>query len=392
MHICYLSSYFPTPCGIASYTHYLGQAICSLNNQNKVTVLAEQSFKRAKDASFSVEGGFNRDEDYSEDIIKGINKIAPDIVHIQHEYGIFGYDNRFTNLLNELRNRDIPSVVTMHTVHSKLSFFTGCTKSNMRRMLKKVDIENYQYTIGNLSDLIIVHQENSIKNILVRQGVSSNNVLTLPHGTKISTTSNAEKAKTMLGMAADTLLISGFGYFEPSKNFHLLIEAFKNLKKHISGVKLWLGGYIRYPSTEVLRYKSRCLKIIKNYHLEQDVIFNDAPLLEDKLECLIAASDVTCFVYNEDTHTSSAALHLAMGQGKALIASRISKFNELSEVSDEILINPNSVRELTALLKRLLLDKHFSNYIQNKVKLYAEKTAWHTVALQHEQTYRQLIA
>jgi glycosyltransferase involved in cell wall biosynthesis len=392
MHICYLSSYFPKSCGIASYTHYLGQAVCSVNNQNKVTVLAEQSFKSAMHSSFSVEGGFNRDEDYSKDIIGSINKIAPDIVHIQHEYGIFGYDNRFTNLLKELRNLDIPAVVTMHTVHSKLSFFTGCTKPQTRRLLKKVDIENYQYTIGNLSDLIIVHQENSIKNILVRQGVSSNNVLTLPHGTKISTTKNAEEAKAMFGIGAGTLLISSFGYFEPSKNFHLLIEAFKKLKKHVAGVKLWLGGYIRYQSAEALRYKSRCLNIIKNYQLEQDVIFSNEPLPEDKLECLIAASDVTCFVYNEDTHSSSGALHLAMGQGKALIASRISKFNELSEVSDEILINPTSVRELTALLKRLLLDKQFTNYIQNKVKLYAEKTAWDAVAQQHEQTYRHLIA
>ena len=164
------------------------------------------------------------------------------------------------------------------------------------------------------------------------------------------------------------------------------------MKKHVVGAKLWIGGYIRYSSAEALRYRSRCMKIIKNYNLEQDVIFNNEPLPENKLECLIAASDVTCFVYNEDTHSSSGALHLALGQGKALIASRISKFNELSEVSDEIMINPNSVRELTALLKRLLFDKQFTNYIQNKVRLYAEKTAWDAVAMQHEETYRHLIA
>ncbi len=391
MHVCFLSSYYPQLCGIATYTHYLSEAICSLDADCKVTILAEEPLEAHAHSALCVIGSFDRDGDYAKNIISKLKKLAPDVLHIQHEYGIFGYDQRFINLLAELRELQIPTVITLHTVHSRLSFFTGCTRPHLRRMLKKVDIENYQRKIGELADLVIVHQENTIRNILVRQGIPSRNLLTVPHGTMLREKLSVENAKKMLGIDTNTFLVTAFGYFEPSKNFHVLIEAFNRLRKKIPFVKLWLGGHIRYPAPETLRYKHRCLKMIESNGLTEDVIFANEALSENELTSLIAATDVACFVYNEDTHSSSGALHLAMGQGKAVIASRISKFQELSEVSDEILVNPHAVSELTALLKRLVLDDVFSSYVKERIRAYANKTAWPVVAREHVKSYQQLL-
>ena len=62
-----------------------------------------------------------------------------------------------------------------------------------------------------------------------------------------------------------------------------------------------------------------------------------------------------------------------MGLGKPVIASRIAKFQELGEVSDEILVNPRSIGELSGT-HWLLLDEPFQQYIKERVHLGAENS------------------
>jgi hypothetical protein len=113
---------------------------------------------------------------------------------------------------------------------------------------------------------------------------------------------------------------------------------------------------------------------------------------EEQVTTVLAAADIACFVYDEDTHSSSGALHLAMGLGKPVVASRIPKFQELAEVSDEVLVNPRSTGELHRLLTRLLLDEPFRLYIKQRVRSYAQRTAWSSVARQHATIYDRLLS
>src|ERR1700710_131300 len=99
MHICFLSTYFPQPCGIASYTHYLSEALCASDTAISVTVLAEQGSQNEPHSMFRVCPAFNRDSMYPNQLIEQVKQVSPDILHIQHEYGIFGYDRRFIDLL-----------------------------------------------------------------------------------------------------------------------------------------------------------------------------------------------------------------------------------------------------------------------------------------------------
>ena len=200
------------------------------------------------------------------------------------------------------------------------------------------------------------------------------------------------KAKAMLGVTPDTRLIVAFGYFDPSKNLLLLLKAFRRLKTRVPNIKLWLGGYIKFPTSKTLSYRDRCLRYIRAYGLENDLIFPKTFLPEENVANLLGAADIACFVYNEDTRSSSGALHLAMGLSKVVIASRIPKFQELAEVSDEVLVNPLSVGELSRLLSRLLLDDQFQIEIKQKVESYARRTAWPSVAQQHWLLYAHLLS
>jgi glycosyltransferase involved in cell wall biosynthesis len=390
MHICIISSYFPQPCGIASYTHYLTRALKALDDSLKLTLITEKSNQEMYLAPFDIFPVFNREEDYSSQLTLLIKKLNPDVVHIQHEYGIFGYDNRFLKLLEQLRSLGIASIVTFHTVHTKLSFFTGCSHPQTRNLLKKIDIEKYQRRVGELANMIFVHQEKSIRQILLRQGIPTKKIITIPHGTLIAKTADKYSAKSALGVKTDDPLILAFGYLEPSKNLLLLIKAFRRVKMRLPDAKLFLCGYIRFSTSKSVSYKARCLKLIDDYKLNNDVIFTDDAIPEDKVSEVLGAADIITFAYNEDTRSSSGALHVALGLGKPVVASRIPKFEELSGVSDELLVNPQSVRELSALLIRLIRDQDFNKYVCNRVKLYAKQTAWPSVAKKHNLIYYKL--
>lgn len=390
MQVCFMSTYFPQPCGIASYTHYLAEALCSSDPAFQATLLTQEPLKERPNPPFQLSGAFTREGDYPAQVMAQVRTLAPDILHIQHEYGIFGFDDRFLRLLLQLRDLRVRTVLTLHTVHTRLSFHVGCAGPQMRRLLRTVDIEKYQNRIGELVDLVIVHQESSIRKVLLRQGLSPRRVVTVPHGTRVLEAIDARKAKAALGLETDTPLVLAFGYFEPSKNLLLLIEAFRRLKARVPDAILWLGGYVRFPTRQTLAYRARCLRLLEAHGLKDSVVFADVMIPEEQVPSVLAAADVACFVYDEDTHSSSGALHLAMGLGKPVIASRISNFQELAEVSDEVLVNPRSSGELCRLLTRLLLDQPFQLHVKKRVQSYAQRTAWPSVARQHMAIYHRL--
>jgi 1,2-diacylglycerol 3-alpha-glucosyltransferase len=392
MRLCFVSSHFPQPCGIASYTHYLGEALCLLDPSFQGTIIAEEPAQPSQNGPLCLTGTFQYDDNYPEHVFEQIKAATPDIVHFQHEYGLFGYDRRFLNLLSRLHDEGIPTIVTLHTVHTKLSFNVGCMRPYLRHLLKDVDIEAHQREIGELANLVIVHQENSMRQVLLRQGISPEKVVVIPHGTLILDSADTRAAKRTLSFEAEEPLVLAFGYLERSKNLLLLIEAFRRLKTKVPRAKLWLGGYVRYDSIESLQYRDRCQNLIEESGFEDDIVFARTMIPEAQMPTVLAAADVASFVYNEDTHCSSGAVHLAMGLGKPIVASRIPKFGELSEVSDEILVNPNSVRELHRLLRRILVDESFKQYIQQRVRLYAQRTSWSYVAERHKKVYDGLVA
>jgi len=59
------------------------------------------------------------------DVFKAIKDVDPDAVHVQHEYGLYDIDDKFsTDLLDllVLLNLDrIPTAITYHSVYSTLS-------------------------------------------------------------------------------------------------------------------------------------------------------------------------------------------------------------------------------------------------------------------------------
>lgn len=391
MHIVYISSYLPQPCGIATYTYYLTEAIHRTSPATKISVLAGGEARPQTGSATDVRTVFRFDSEYVDAVLSAVDELSPDVVHIQHEYGIFGLDERFPHLLMGLRRLQCSTVVTLHTVHTNHSIDLGCGSWRGRAPIADLDIESYQKQISDLADLVVVHQDEPIRQVLVRQGLTSSRLVTLPHGTLIENTPARTVARCSLGIAEDVPLLVSFGYLESSKNLPILIDAIGLL--HEKGIKAHarLGAYIRNETFAGHSLRRNCEEMVSGRGLAKYVLFLDRPIDEESIPTFFAAADVACFVYDEDTRCASGALHRAMGCGATIIASRIPKFHELTQVADEILVNPRSPSEIARVLERLILDLEFRDAIQSSVLDYAQTTAWPRIASKHLENYQKLI-
>jgi glycosyltransferase involved in cell wall biosynthesis len=330
---------------------------------------------------------FDRDADYVHGIVDAVAKAGADVVHIQHEYGIFGFDDRFLDLLGALRRRDYPTIVTLHTVHTALSIDLGCARRTAHHPPPNFDVEGYQSRICDLADLVIVHQDRTIRQVLLRQGASPDRIVVIPHGTLVPVASPRDRVRRSLGVEANQPLIVALGYFEPAKNSLLLLEALVSLHQRYPHMKAILGGHIRYPVPETLDYRDLCEHYANRHNMADYLTIVSRELTEQEMTDLFGAADAACFVYREDTRSASGALHRALGCGVSIVASRIPKFEELGDVADELLVSPESARELVRVLTRLIEDGDFRDGMARRLAALAERTAWPLVSRQHLTLY-----
>jgi glycosyltransferase involved in cell wall biosynthesis len=375
-HLCLISTFPPDVCGIATYTEYLVDALRVHDPMLRVSVLS----------------AFERDGDYVGDLLERVRESSSDVVHIQHEFGIFGMDDRFPRLIDGIRRIGTPVVVTLHTVHTKLSIDLGCAWRTPRRPLADFDVEAYLRTIGEAASHVIVHQAEPIRDVLVRIGLNPNLITVIPHGTVLEEPRDSMLARDLLGVPRDAALMVGFGFFEESKNHYRLIEAVSELIRDQPAVHLWLGGFVRSPNPKTLRYLDDCRELVRRLGMDRSVTWGNEHLSEERLRTVLAAADVACFVYAEDTRASSGALHRAIGTGKAIVASRIAKFDEVRSISDELLVDPASPSEIARVLRRLIADGAFRASIQRRVIEFARSTSWHGVSARHLRLYEAVRA
>ncbi|MCK5250994.1 MAG: glycosyl transferase family 1, partial [Spirochaetaceae bacterium] len=114
MRIAMISTYPPIECGIATYAENLCGALKKGNNE----ILVISQHGAAGDRVYPVYNA--TDDNIAAEIFTILAKLTPDLVHIQHEFGLYGVQHgiQINELILRLRMVDLPMVVTLHTVRS----------------------------------------------------------------------------------------------------------------------------------------------------------------------------------------------------------------------------------------------------------------------------------
>ncbi|GAH79264.1 unnamed protein product, partial [marine sediment metagenome] len=162
---------------------------------------------------------FNSDDpDLPHKAFNTMMKFTPDLVHIQHEYGLFGEQGgmNIIPLSYKFKLSQIPTVITLHTVPKKCNYED--------KIIEKALVE--------ITDATIVHEHYQRELIIGRVGYQDK-VWVIPHG--VRQIKPASNAKEKLGLM-DKKVVLLAGYFRRSKNFERVVRVFPKVIKAVDDV------------------------------------------------------------------------------------------------------------------------------------------------------------
>ncbi len=396
VRICMVSTLPPEGGGVSTYTKSLLESfdlpnakITVISRKSKsVSVMKTENFPTKKITVFPCwTPGFL----YPFKIFKAFCRYRPKLIHIQHEYFIFGGTlsaSLFPFLLLFTRLLDSKIVVTLHGIvnPSEVKDPELGVNSNGKigGLFSHIGLLLVTRLITDNSDKITV-MNNAHKNVLIQQyRCSSKKIVLIPHGVPQSQPIDQEQAKKMLGLNCNKVVLY-FGYITKYKGIDILIKAFKKIEG--SNVVLLIGG-APHPR---LKNDPEYLKFWNsvNKEMSEDRRIRFVGFIPDKiLSTYISAADVVVFPYIASFSTGG-PMNITLGYHRPIIASRVSSFSDILPAA--AVFKTGSVFDLYFVLNKALNDADFNRELSECTRDIAEDRSWKKVAQTTADLYFNLL-
>ncbi len=350
-------------CGIATYSNYLIEELRKLGNL--VQIVSETDAKGK--GVYPVYS--KQDTDLTEKIFEVMVKVNPDIIHIQHEYGLFGLHHgvNVIPLIYKFRLSKIPVVTTLHTVYDYFSY------------QQKLVIE----AIIRASDAIIVHEDYQKESIYKNIGFFDN-IFVIPHG--VRRVSFIPDAKSKLGVENKKVILL-IGYLRPSKNFDLMVKIFPKIKQKVPNSLLMISSDVRM--NEYTDYLKSFTKLINNSPAKDSIMFLNEKSPQDLFDTTICSSDVAAMPYKVGAQSGIMAHLLAFGI--PLVTSDLKAFEETFKKS-RCGFASKTEEDYIRNIVDILTDNKLRNELSSAaLRLVNEELSWEKVTKETVKVYQKIM-
>ncbi len=285
---------------------------------------------------------------YSNDINEKVLEFKPDVVNLHWEYGL--YDGAsITALLNIIRRKGIHTSVTLH----------GWS-----------DYDSKNKIIENLFDSYIVLNQ-GFKQHLVKRGIKKP-IHVIPMGVHEYEFNKNDRAlvRDLLGFGEKELVVGAFGFLELYKNYHTIIDALVQF----SGIAFLLCSYSKDPNNsyaiELQQHASRLG--VKYKHLSSYMSMGTVAKV-------LHACDALVYPYVDVfTYSSSAAIRTGISSLAPVIASDITFFEDVPDVSEGGPVY-KAKNGLVEALKNVLTDGNVRNKLISNAQAFIKQNSWEKV-------------
>lgn len=370
-------------CGIATYSEELCDALRGVGID--ILVLAENApgSGLTKRSSLPVEYCWTRiGHGNAENVMHWVHAQRLDVLHVQHEFGLFGNNQAFRDLLRQARAAKVATVVTLHTIEP----YGGSSVTGFLDM------------VCEEADAVIAHTAQGVASALCNIG--KRNVLSLPHGSWYPRMPGNEAAgAAYLGLdrpaASDKVWCLVFGFIGPNKNIVCTVRAYAEARARrliSDNVGLIICGEIKDP-------------VYANVHLahaigasgyERDIVvhasFASTSEIADMMAC--ASFGVLCTL--SDLLSASGQVHLYAAHGVPLaVADRPIYADAIRAGAIPYQVNAGAlewptlshINAIAALGNSAELRRRVGKRLRN----LAESTAWQTLAPRYKRIYEGLV-
>jgi len=365
MRIGFISTYPPIECGIATYTQYLTDALRSKQTDIYVVSHIGGSGPQVFSA-FDYEDG-----DLAEKAFSMMIRFTPDVVHIQHEFGLYGkhLGVSVVPLILEFKMLGIPVVSTLHTVYTDMDL--------PHRTILEAVMTN--------SDRIIVHEPYQLDTLrALMPDTLHEKIRVIPHGAR--EVDIIPDAKRRLGLPEDKKVILIIGYIRPSKNFELIIDVFPQILERFPDVVLVMAGKTR--GQEYVEYRDQLYDRIANSPAHENIIIIRGQLPQHVFDQVLCAADVVVLPYKIVSQSGILAHCLAFGRPLVASSSR-ALVDTLGRAKAGLVCNDES--EFADCIVRLLQDEDLARqFCENGRRFVKENISWSIIADRHLELYRDI--
>ncbi|MBW2219292.1 MAG: glycosyltransferase, partial [Deltaproteobacteria bacterium] len=311
---------------------------------------------------------YSPDEDgIARKIFNAAIKVTPDIVHIQHEFGLYGELDGIAvlELIYRLKSTGTPVIATFHTVQEEADFRKGLILKTMCREL----------------DGIIVHGQKHADILKTVFDADPSKIFLVPHGAReMNLIPDASK---QLNLERKKVLLLA-GYFRPTKCFDMIVDIFPYIVEKVPDAWLVISGKLRV--LEFSSYRTMLFNKINNSIVKDRIEVFRGQFPQKTFDTVLSAADILVLPYTSGAQ--SGIMSHAMTFGKPVVTSNLPAFVEIIEKS-KVGFYAKTDEEYVDRIVTLLTDTEvYENFSQNGLTYVKKYISWNIVAQQTLNIYK----
>ena len=373
-----VSTFQPTQCGIATFTHSLVEALSALGTHVDVVRMVDAAEPRCvPPVTHELVRGAPAATAAAAEVLNGY-----DVVVVQHEYGIYGGPDG-GDVLALLSQLTVPVLTVLHTVLAEPS-------ARQRDVLRSVVAA---------SDVLVTMTHTARRRLLESFFVDPAAVLVIPHGAADDLVShtrlvpprpatarvNRRGPRRRLAKVTDRPVVLTWGLLGPGKGIEWAIEAMADLEELAPRPVYVVAGqtHPRVLEREGEAYRRRLQARVAELGLAGDVVFDNGFLDAERLHRLVRAADVVLLPYDSREQVTSGVLIEAVAAGRPVVSTRFPHAVELLGAGSGLLVDQRDPQAIAAALRRVLTEPGLAGALSAHSRLIAPSLSWGSVALRY---------
>jgi glycosyltransferase involved in cell wall biosynthesis len=296
--ILFVSTYPPTRCGLATFTHALVDALTIIRGGPDSTGVIR--VLPVGDESVCLEPEVVAEVSYFESIDQVIVPWSGfGLLWIQHEYGIFGPEDGQA-VIDLIDRSPIPIAATLHTVPARPS-------TRQRDILEGLVAR---------CEGVVVMSRSAQKRLTSRYHLDGSKVRVIPHGASVVRT------RPRLRLPGEKPTIISWGLIGPGKGIEWSIRAMSKLRQLEPQPRLIVRG-VTHPNVkrgEGEAYRLQLEMLIHDLGLAGIVEMKDGYMSAAELKSFMLGGDIALLPYDNEEQVTSGVLIEAIAVGLPVVA------------------------------------------------------------------------
>lgn len=370
IHFGFVSTYPPTHCGIATFSHSLMGAIHDLGLHRTSVVRLVDAGANESERPVASEILCNLHAENPESLSNAIAALnRTDIAVIQHEFGIYGGTDgdEVLKIMDGLR---VPSIVVVHTVLTTPTWHQRVVFAQLMRN----------------ASAVVTMSKTAHDLLASKYSVESSKIFILPHGAPAFPD---VKAEAVVGSP----LILTWGLIGDGKGIEWGIEAMAKLRDLDPPPRYLVAGrtHPKVLERKGEAYREGLQNRIEKLNLTDVVELNADYLSDSDLAKLVASAAVVLLPYDSTEQMTSGVLIEAVTAGRPVVATKFPHADELLADGVGIVVPHRDPDAIAKALRTILQDPQVAAGFSRRAREIGAELLWPSVGARYVKLARALI-